>query len=574
MGYAESSVDMESRRRSVISVPGSSFNIRAQASKSSPFFPNSSTRWAEGMIKDHMMSHYKRIYSAKAVVDTSVPKSLSQNVKYTDRLKQERKKQGGRPQSAQSLSHRNSRASCYSAQSRCSLQSECRPYLCSRNTMLSTPGFRNSFHTKEMPFPKEASQNHRYDHRPHSATEHKFRSQESLSRGQPSPSYLYSSGGPSLPRGFRDPVQKTYSGDLLQKHSQRFTQDKPFTPRMLRSEKSSYLSSYRYYQAPRVTKAKGNDDLRLEKGATTMQQTQELDDQPQDLNREPYLDENKHNSTYLITPKQQINKSRNYDHFDLSTSFTHEGGNMSSSAEDEELMYLEFINDVTEDILSRGSVSNRVLNRVIERHIDMNLHRLDEAKMRHLLDILRNNLDEPSTASSYSEELMKKDLLDSLLVTPEPTLEQVKNEEGDHISFSRSKHEHSPEHYRESVVNTSLWSTENRSSLTLNEKADEMVNQEVAMCEYTSNNAAKDDEKEDYRSVMMEQEDEDRESRHEDFFQDQAEVDFEDHFKDLEDLERRFSESLHVDQDTKDDTVDSSSELQSNTLTSISDNDF
>ncbi|XP_057714552.1 spermatogenesis-associated protein 7 [Corythoichthys intestinalis] len=568
MGYAKSSVDMDSRRRSVSSVPGSSFNIRGQASKSSPFYPNSSSRWAEAMIKNHMMSHYKRIYSAKAVVDTSIPKSLSHNMKYIDRKRQERIKQGGRPQSAQSFSHGNSRASCYSAQSRCSLQSECRPYLSSRNTVLSTPGFRSSFQTKEMPFSKAAPQNHHYHHRPHSAAEQKFRSQESISHWQPSASYLYSSGGSSFSRAFRDPVQKTYSGDLLQKHSQHFTQDKPFTPRMLRSEKSSYLSSYRYYQAPRVTKFKGCDDLRSEKGAKTIQQTQELEEQLQELDKEQQLNEDKHNGTYL-TPKQQTNKSRNYDHFDLS-SFTLEGGNMSSSAEDEELMYLEFINDVTEDILSRGSVSNRVLNRVIERHIDMNLHRLDEAKMRHLLDILRNNLDEPSSASSYSEELVKKDLLDSLLVTPEPTLEQVKNEGDNSLSFYKSKCENSPARCQEPVLNTTpLWSPEKRFSLTGNEKADEEVNREESELEDASNNEVKDVEH--YRLFATEQEEADGETRHEEFLQDQVEVNFTEQSKDLEDLERRFSESLHVDQD---DTLDFSSEQQTNTLTSVSENDF
>ncbi|XP_051941343.1 spermatogenesis-associated protein 7 [Hippocampus zosterae] len=563
MGYAEDSIDMESRRRSVLCGPGSSVNIRSQALKSSPFSPHSSSRWAQALITDHMMSHYKRIYSAQSVIDTSVPKSLKQSVKYSDRMRQERLKKGGRPQSAHLLSHRNSRASCYSAHSRCSMQSEYRPYLCSRNSMHSAPGFSSSFHAKEVPSPTKATpKNHHHHHRPHSAAELKFRNQEPTSHGRPAASYLCASSEPNFLKAFRDPVQKTYSGDLLEKHSQHFTQDKPFTPKMLKSEKSSYLSSYRYYRAPGgAHPVQDLEDLKLEKRATTAQHTPELVEPPQEINKEHQLAEGDHTGTYSITPKQQTNKNRDYDPFDYSTRFSFEGVNMSPSAEDEELMYLEFINDVTEDILSRGSVSDRVLNRVIQRHIDMNLQRLDEAKMRHLLDILRNNLDEPSAPSSYSEELGKKDLLESLLVLPESTLEQVKTEVDNSFSDHVSKSNNSPEHSPEPVLSsTPLWSPEQSSLLTPNEKTEEGTS------EYVSSNEEKD---EDYQAVMT-----DDDANQEELLQVQAESAAQGKSKELQDLERRFSESLHVNKDPKGDNLDSSSEHQINTLASVSDDDF
>ncbi|KAM9786717.1 spermatogenesis-associated protein 7 homolog [Syngnathus typhle] len=552
MGY----VDMDSKRRSALPGPGSSLNIRGKALKSSPFSPNSSNKWAQGMINDHMMSHYKRIYSAKAVIDTSVPKSLTQSVKYSDRMRQEYLKKGGRPQSAHSLSHRNSRASCYSAQSRCSMQSECRPYLCSRNSVHSSPGFSRFFHAHDVSSPSTKA-NHQ---RPYSAVELKFRSQELTSRGRPSGSQC-ASGKPSF-KAFRDPVQKTYSGDLLEKHSQHFTQEMPFTPKMLKSQKSSYLSSYRYYRAPRgANLAEESNDLKAEKRAKTVQQ--ELDDPPRELNKEQQSAEDKLTATYSIRAKQLATKNRDYDPFDHATRFSFESGNTSPSAADEELMYLEFINDVTEDILSRGSVSNRILDRVVQRHIDMNLHRLDEAKMRHLLDILRNNLEEPSAASSYSEGPGKKDLLDSLTVMPESTLERVTAEEDNNLFDYASERNHSPEHCLEEPVlsSTQPWSPERSSLLTASEKTEEEDNREE-----DANYEEKDEG--DYQPVVTNQEEAYGVESH----RDQAGSDNEENRDVLEDLERRFSDSLRVEKYAKGDNVDSSSEQQ--TLGSVSEDDF
>ncbi|NXE13128.1 SPAT7 protein, partial [Lophotis ruficrista] len=58
----------------------------------------------------------------------------------------------------------------------------------------------------------------------------------------------------------------------------------------------------------------------------------------------------------------------------------------------EELLYLAFIEDVTNDILSLGLFSNRVLEQLFECHIQENKNHLDEGKMRHLLDVLKADL--------------------------------------------------------------------------------------------------------------------------------------------------------------------------------------
>uniref|UniRef100_A0A7N4P3F8 Spermatosis associated 7 n=1 Tax=Sarcophilus harrisii TaxID=9305 RepID=A0A7N4P3F8_SARHA len=61
-------------------------------------------------------------------------------------------------------------------------------------------------------------------------------------------------------------------------------------------------------------------------------------------------------------------------------------------SEEEELLYLSFIEDVTDEILKLGLFSNRVLERLFERHIEQNKHHLEEKKMRHMLHVLKVDL--------------------------------------------------------------------------------------------------------------------------------------------------------------------------------------
>lgn len=125
------------------------------------------------------------------------------------------------------------------------------PYLCSRSSMVSSPRFNTSFHAKDIVYPSRKVGSQNQSHHTRTASEIKYRSPEATSHRRQSACSLAASGDQSCYKTFQDPVQKTYSGDLLQKHSQHFTQDKPFTPKTLKSDTSSYLSKYRYYRAPR-----------------------------------------------------------------------------------------------------------------------------------------------------------------------------------------------------------------------------------------------------------------------------------------------------------------------------------
>ncbi|NXI00417.1 SPAT7 protein, partial [Pachycephala philippinensis] len=59
---------------------------------------------------------------------------------------------------------------------------------------------------------------------------------------------------------------------------------------------------------------------------------------------------------------------------------------------EEELLYLTFIEDVTNEILRLGLFSNRVLDQLFECYIEENKNRLDEGKMRQMLDVLKSDL--------------------------------------------------------------------------------------------------------------------------------------------------------------------------------------
>ncbi|KAM4625852.1 spermatogenesis-associated protein 7 homolog [Polymixia lowei] len=418
MGYAECSIIMESKKGKASLVSGCSLNsLRGQSLKSSPFCPGSANGITQSIIKDHMVSHYKKIYSAKAAIDASKPKSLTSSVKYKDQRKREQLRKGSRPQSAHSLSQSNSRTSCSPTNSRTSAQGEESPYFYSGTSMISTPRLNTSFHVKQRVYPSFGSWSQSQPIRP--SSELSYRSPEATYYRQQSVRSSATTGSQSGYKTFQDPVQKTYSGDLLHKHSHYFTDDKPFTPKTLISDKSSYLSKYRYYTAPKRKPDQGYTNPMLMRQETYHGSTQtkiysstEFDDPPQGFSTEHEWSEAESNVPIVsVSRKQrQTNKSRGSALY--SSRVSPEGMKspimMSVSAEEEELMYLEFIGDVTTDILSRGLFSDRVLDRVLERHIDMNRYRLDEDKMRHLLEVLRKDFDDPVNIPTCSAELEKK----------------------------------------------------------------------------------------------------------------------------------------------------------------------
>ncbi|XP_062253965.1 spermatogenesis-associated protein 7 homolog isoform X1 [Platichthys flesus] len=594
MGFAECNLAMESRTGSVSSGLGSRPGGRGQSVKSSPFCPRSSSKTTQSIVRDHMVSHYKKVYSAKAAVDVSVPKSLTFSVKYNDQIRQDRLRKGGRPQSAHSLSQRNSRASSLS-QSTLSVQYDDNQYLCSRSSMVSSPRFNTSFHAKEIVY-QSCKQDLSHHARP--ASGFKFRSPESALHRKNSASSLAASGGPSCYQTFQDPIQKTYSGDILLKHSQHFTQEKPFTPRTLKSEKSSYLEKYRYYRAPQrkiTQESTSSKSMRQEtnhRSTKTKEYTQDFDEPSQGFTTDHEWSENEFNGTYLSESRQQsqLNKSRERFLFNSSSRFSEEGLKSPMmkkvAAEEEELMYLEFISAVTEDILSRGHISDRVLDQVTMHHIEMNRHQLDVGKMRHLLVVLRKDFEESATTSISTAELEKKEngLLDSLLPYLESGRTQVKTKDSDGLPYaSLIKISDSLDYTDDLWVPATLRSPERTATPTKTNETDKEEDDEEK-CTGSENVSGVSEEDVQHNQpdttatneeVSNENHDKTTITIDEELHQDQAEVSHDDgQLKELEDLGRRLSESLHVSSNTNSHDPDAANEQQENTVASVSDDEF
>uniref|UniRef100_A0A8B9LB32 Spermatogenesis associated 7 n=1 Tax=Astyanax mexicanus TaxID=7994 RepID=A0A8B9LB32_ASTMX len=370
------------------------------------------------IVKDHMLSHYKKIYSAKAVVDCAVPTSMCRNVKYLDQKRREQLKQDGseRAQSARSFSQRSIRLNtvtpCSSKHTRPSVRGAEGAHFDQGDSVLSSPRFNTSFHFKQIAYASKMTTNSQ-NYRP--ASELSYRSPNSHWHHF-TPSCTTSTSQKKF-KSFQDPTQKTYSGDVMHKHAHYFTEEKPFTPRTLKSDCKSTLSTYRYYTPGKGKEAEAKSTSKFRRqetyhGSTHNKQWSSAgQESPQ-----PYSPEHEwsdEESNVFGNTYSTANKYRDGG-FPVSSSRVSPEGMKSPvmkkvTAVEQEVKYLEFITDVTDDILARGIYSDRVLELVFERHIDMNRHRLDKDKMRHLLDDLRNDLQRPIAAPVMVLEKEDKD---------------------------------------------------------------------------------------------------------------------------------------------------------------------
>ncbi|XP_069453334.1 spermatogenesis-associated protein 7 isoform X18 [Ovis canadensis] len=109
-------------------------------------------------------------------------------------------------------------------------------------------------------------------------------------------------------------------------------------------------------------------------------------------------------------------------------------------SDEEELLYLSFIEDVTDEILKLGLFSNRFLERLFERHIKQNKHHLEEEKMRRLLHVLKVDLG--CTSREGSGKLDNVDTLHLRDVGKAENLEQNENKSEQDLIIQQERQEY------------------------------------------------------------------------------------------------------------------------------------
>ncbi|XP_035183148.1 spermatogenesis-associated protein 7 [Oxyura jamaicensis] len=386
--------------------PASPF--KGQLSTKSNAFCIDSTRSLTNqyLIRDHLMFHYNRILSAKAAVDSSAPRSRLTSIKLADQQRRERlKKKIARCEKEMSVGKNASRSSSRESGRLLStsfgqspLEAEdkdslfpsvqharylsralspygehglvnCSPVKCTRKHSRNTSNSNSSVTTSSKP-------------RKHSRVSSSCSSDSFVSIG--------------CSQRHQERNSKVYSGDLLDRHSELFTgSQKPFTPRTLISDAKSVLSEYRYY-TPARRKRKNRCKRHVEAETQT------------DVISFPTTD--KASGRKVMTEQQKMTKKAGDNRYDVDEpergiaafpySFLRETSLYSEQpsaktnieAEEDDLLYLTFIEDVTNEILNLGLFSNRVLEQLFECHIEENKNHLDESKMRHLLDVLKADL--------------------------------------------------------------------------------------------------------------------------------------------------------------------------------------
>ncbi|XP_039923832.1 spermatogenesis-associated protein 7 isoform X2 [Hirundo rustica] len=358
------------------------------------------------LIRDHMVFHYNRILSAKAAVDCSVPKSRLTCIKFADQQRREKlKKKISKCEEKMSVCEAVPQSSSGddgrllpSTFRKSFLEVEDNPYPCAGQAQYlswapSPHGEHCLVHSSPVKHTRKCSWN----------TSRIYHSNSNVCLSRPSKhcalSHSHStesvvSVGCSKRRQGSNPRESC--GDLLERHSECFTKvRKPFTPRTLISDAKPFLSEYRYY-TPARRKKKNRHRHCVEAQTQT------------DVISFPSADK-----VYVrkVTSEQQTITSEAEDK--RCTCDEPEGGidgfqcskqretswhpqksspRRTVSAEEEELLYLTFIEDVTNEILRLGLFSNRVLDQLFECHIEANKNRLDEGRMRQMLDVLKSDL--------------------------------------------------------------------------------------------------------------------------------------------------------------------------------------
>ncbi|KAM6171899.1 spermatogenesis-associated protein 7 [Erethizon dorsatum] len=373
------------------------------------------------LIKNHMAVHYNKILSAKAAVDCSIPVSMSTSIKYADQQRREKlKKELARCEKEFKLSKtsiqansKNNFKSLFNTLQKPSGEPQ------NQDVPIGDANGFPSFAKALLPSSETQLSLRKSDQGlVNAATKNCSSSPSSLDcmtsdPRNPSPGMTGSrrprSTFPSSQR-FQLVISKAPSGDLLEKHADFFSNKQlPFTPRTLKTEAKSFLSQYRYYTPARrkkdftdaQTEAETQTELSRFNSNLGTSEIEKLTDS--EVNTKQASNYMTYETEEKITPLSLQGHDLTWDeikdgtprHSSQRTICQYSAQLPSENkiySNEEELLYLSFIEDVTNEILKFGLFSSRFLEQLFEQHVKQNKHRLKEEKMRHLLHGLKIDL--------------------------------------------------------------------------------------------------------------------------------------------------------------------------------------
>ncbi|XP_022090858.1 spermatogenesis-associated protein 7-like [Acanthaster planci] len=401
--------------------------------KSGPFATTCTRLSNQGLVQDQLNSHYKKLNKAKSCIDASPPKSMTLSVKKRDQMRRD-----AMMKSLKSASPASSRPSSRATPRPGSARqgSPTRQVLDQSFTSAELNQLATGGHLSPSPYGQRAGTALSYRSQPDGQ-----RTQSRLSETNKSLRFRETSS-PRMTESTRlrpDRLKQTRpaSGDILDKMSDNMLSrpEKLHTPRTLRTTAQSRLAQSKNYNKP---KRPSKETLRQNGVAQDIEYEQTIRDYENGLleeeGEEDFEDLPKRNPDHVrwvedqakrvealrlgglsredgdveIEEGQDLNLSRSYQRPFYST------GNLSDRPpsriskrmkdEEEELRYLEFVTDVTNDVLNRGIFTNKVLKQVFDSHILRNKDRLDEGRMRHLMAQLQEDLFIPNSEEEDDEQ--------------------------------------------------------------------------------------------------------------------------------------------------------------------------
>ncbi|XP_042108761.1 spermatogenesis-associated protein 7 isoform X10 [Ovis aries] len=389
------------------------------STKSNAFCTDSSSLRLSSLqlVKNHMAVHYNKILSAKAAVDCSVPLSMSASIKYADQQRREKLKKelarcGRELKFTKTTVHpkSHSKSLLNTLQKSPVISSERLSLPKSQNVLTNCTEKNSSCSMSSMDYAASGSK------KPSSGT--------SYGRG---------------PRGtfpgsqkFQLVISKAPSGDLLDKHSEHFSnRHLPFTPRTLKTEAKSFLSQYRYYTPAR--RKKNFTNRRIEAETQT-----ELSSFKSDFE--------------TVEIKNATDSEMNIRQASGCVSDGTKGRRAPLPLQGHELLWDKMRDGALQCSSSRAvcqyslqppsgrKVYSEFLERLFERHIKQNKHHLEEEKMRRLLHVLKVDLG--CTSREGSGKLDNVDTLHLRDVGKAENLEQNENKSEQDLIIQQERQEY------------------------------------------------------------------------------------------------------------------------------------